>query len=152
MDIKVHDELGGEVKFTLEELKDLAPLHLSLEERVPGVEGKAFDVLSWYRAWRQRQHITIERLPAFMEVEAVDEFQATIPWEQLGQAVFLYEQNGSPLKKGFPIRLYVPDGSSECLNVKSVVHIKFGYEPAFAEASYGFKNQVSLDDLKFKKI
>ncbi|NOU92296.1 molybdopterin-dependent oxidoreductase [Paenibacillus sp. LMG 31456] len=151
MKVSVYDELCGDAEFTVDELKALAPLHLSLKDRVQGVEGKAFDLLTWYGAWRQRQLANTDRTPVYMEVEAVDEFQAKIPWEQLGQAAFLYEQTGEPLKKGFPIRLYVPDGSSECLNVKSVVKIKFSYHGSSAEASYGFKNQVSIEDLKLKK-
>ncbi|MDF2960187.1 MAG: hypothetical protein K0S39_1922 [Paenibacillus sp.] len=151
MKISVYDEVSGAAEFTVEELTSLAPLHLSLEDRVPGTEGKAFDVKAWFREFQQRQQARTDRVPDHMAVEAVDEFQAVIPWGQLDQAVFLYEQNGKPLQKGFPIRLYVPDGSSECLNVKSVVKIRFGYHGAADEATYGFKNQVSVEELKLKK-
>ncbi|MCR8634609.1 molybdopterin-dependent oxidoreductase [Paenibacillus radicis (ex Xue et al. 2023)] len=151
MKVSVYDELCGNAEFTVDELKALAPLHLSLEDRVQGIAGRAFDLPTWYGAWQRQQGADSDRTPTHMEVEAVDEFQAKIPWEQLSQAAFLYEQNGEPLKKGFPIRLYVPDGSSECLNVKSVVKIRFTYQVSSAEATYGFKNQVSIEELKFKK-
>jgi hypothetical protein len=151
MRISVYDELCGNAEFTVDELKALAPVHLAMEDRVQEVEGRAFDVPSWYDAWRQRQGKANGRKPSHMTVEAADEFQASIPWEQLGRAAFLYEQNGQPLKKGFPIRLYVPDGSSECLNVKSVVQIRISYSEGLEEAAYGFKNQISPDELKLKK-
>jgi hypothetical protein len=151
MKISVYDERSGNAEFSIEELAQMAPLHLALQDRVPGVEGEAFEVKAWYRAWRKQRQQVLETEPAYMAVEAVDEFQATIPWEQLDQAVFLYKQNGGPLEKGFPIRLYVPNGSSECLNVKSVVRIRFGYHNVAQEASFGFRNQVSMDELKLWK-
>jgi len=152
MKISIYDELYGSAELTVGEMRALAQESLSLAERVPGVEGKAFDINGWYKAWR-RQPSGSSQAPAYMTVEASDEFQATIPWGQLSKAVFLYEQNGLPLQKGFPLRLYVPDGSSECLNVKSVVKIRFGYNKneVSANAVYGFKNEVSLDSLKLKK-
>ncbi|TDG00648.1 molybdopterin-dependent oxidoreductase [Paenibacillus piri] len=152
MKISIWDEAIGNAQLSTEELKQAAPLHVTLEDRVPGVEGRAFDVKAWYRAQRrQRSPEENGGEPLFMTVEAVDEFQATIPWDELDQAVFLYEQNGAPLQKGFPIRLYVPDGSSECLNVKSVVSIRFGYRHPVEKATYGFKNEVSIEELKLKK-
>lgn len=151
MKITVYDEIGGTEQCTVAEMSSLAPVHFPLEERVPGVKGQAFELKPWFLAWRGKRGAAVNREPVYMIVEAVDEFQATIPWEQLNQAVFLYEQDGKPLQKGFPIRLYVPDGSSECLNVKSVVSIRFEYGQDVTEASYGFKNKVSIEDLKFNK-
>ena len=85
-----------------------------------------------------------------MRVAAADGFEAVIPWEQLDRAVFLYEQNGNPLKKGYPIRLYVPDGTSQCLNVKGVVDIFFLKDAGLGkEASFGFKNNVSIQNMKW---
>ncbi|WP_282936968.1 molybdopterin-dependent oxidoreductase [Paenibacillus sp. RC67] len=151
MNITVYDEIGGTEQCTVMEMSSLAPNHIPLKERVPGVEGQAFELKSWYDAWMNKRQVKTDREPVYMNVEAVDEFQATIPWEQLNQAVFLYEQDGKPLQKGFPIRLYVPDGSSECLNVKSVVSIRFEYGEAVNEASYGFKNRVSIEELRLNK-
>ncbi|WP_028548128.1 molybdopterin-dependent oxidoreductase [Paenibacillus sp. UNC451MF] len=151
MNITVYDDLGGSEQCTVAEMSSLAPNHFPLKERVPGVEGQAFELKSWYHAWMNKRQVNTDREPVLMKVEAVDEFQATIPWNQLNQAVFLYEQDGKPLQKGFPIRLYVPDGSSECLNVKSVVTIWFEYDQTVNEASYGFKNRISIDELKMNK-
>jgi hypothetical protein len=151
MKIQVFDEIYGQTEFTVEEMTALAPLHISMPERMPDVEGKAFELQGWYHAWQKRQNVESDREPTGMTVEAVDEFKAQIPWEQLREAVFLYEQNGGPLIKGYPIRLYVPHGSSECLHVKSVITIRFEYNKSSSDASYGFKNHISLDDLKFKK-
>ncbi|PZE21442.1 molybdopterin-dependent oxidoreductase [Paenibacillus xerothermodurans] len=153
MEIKLYDEQNGKQEISVEELTKLAPLHVDLDERVPGAEGKAFDLKAWYRAWRNERGVPSAAVePTHMTVEAADEFRATIPWNQLDQAVFLYEQNGSSLEKGYPIRLYVPDGSSECLNVKSVIHIHFGYHEVPEKAAYGFKNQVSVEELKLRKL
>ncbi|UUZ80613.1 hypothetical protein LJK88_38115 [Paenibacillus sp. P26] len=112
--------------------------------------GQAFDWLSWHRAWLQRRQAEGSRPPTHIEVEAADEFQARVPWDQLGRALILYAQeNGEPLRKGYPIRLYVPDGSSECLNVKSVVRLSLLYDgEAGMEAAYGYKNTVSPDELR----
>ncbi|AJY77330.1 hypothetical protein VN24_25680 [Paenibacillus beijingensis] len=153
MEIHVHDELNGAATFSVQEIAALAPGHFPITERVEGVSGKAFDWLSWYKAWCERQQGAPARIPTHLQVEAADEFQATVPWNQLDKALFLYAQeNGEPLKKGFPIRLYVPDGSSECLNVKSVVAIRVLYDGAAGdEATYGYKNMVTPDEL-FKTI
>jgi DMSO/TMAO reductase YedYZ molybdopterin-dependent catalytic subunit len=156
MNIRVYDEVNGNGELTVKELTQLAPEHFTLEERVPGVSGQAIDLKLWFRSWTKRQQgeeAGAEKEPVLLRVEAADEFQASIPWSQLDQACLLYAQaDGSPLKKGYPIRLYVPDGSSECLNVKSVVRIQFLYEGlASEEATYGFKNTVTPDQLKLKK-
>jgi hypothetical protein len=125
------------------EMSETATLNFPISERVPGVEGAAFDLKKWYDAWTRQ-----DQLPTHLTVEAVDEFQATIPWSQLDQAAMLYEKSGRPLEKGFPIRLYVPDGSSSCLNVKSIVAIRFLHNQELnEEAVFGFKNQVSADEL-----
>lgn len=137
--------------FSAQEMVALAKEPLNIQDRVPNVEGEAFDLKGWYRSWKRLENEGDEA-PTHVKVEAVDEFQALIPWSQVDQACFLYAQEGQPLKKGYPIRLYVPDGSSECLNVKSIVKVWFLNEPTLGEeATYGFKNKVSLDDLKFKK-
>jgi len=79
---------------------------------------------------------------------ASDEFQATLPIAEARGSYLLFRQDGSPLKKGFPVRVIVPNGSSECLNVKSVVNIEFvSLEKPEQEATYGFKNTVSAEEL-----
>ncbi|MFC4768768.1 molybdopterin-dependent oxidoreductase [Effusibacillus consociatus] len=78
---------------------------------------------------------------------AADEFAATIPISELQEAIFLYKSNGEPLKKGFPVRLIVPDGSSDCLNVKSVVKVEFVAADPADPASFGFKNLVGETEL-----
>jgi hypothetical protein len=153
MKIRINDGVSGQTEFTIDQWITLAPRVVALADRVPGVEGTAVEVQEWYRSW-QKQLQPQERAvsePSQMTVEASDEFQATISWDELGEAVFLYEQGGKPLAKGFPIRLYVPNGSSECLNVKSVIQIRFIYNDVHKEATYGFKNHISLEDLKYRK-
>ncbi|CAN7678786.1 hypothetical protein LJR153_005371 [Paenibacillus sp. LjRoot153] len=150
--IEVSDLHKNKEAFTVDEMVALAELRLNSQDRVPSVEGEAFDLKSWYRNWSNKGKKSAAEEPTHVRVEAVDEFQALIPWGQADQALFLYAQEGQPLKKGYPIRLYVPDGSSECLNVKSIVKVWFLNDPALGEeATYGFKNKVTLDELKFKK-
>lgn len=143
MKITVYENDEKSEFISTDEIVEIATLHFHITDRVPGLEGVAFDLIKWYEAWTKH-----EQQPSHLAVEAVDEFQATIPWSQLGQAAILYEQNGVPLKKGFPIRLYVPDGSSDCLNVKSVVIMRFIHNHELGDkAVFGFKNQISVDEM-----
>ncbi|MBD0382730.1 molybdopterin-dependent oxidoreductase [Paenibacillus sp. WST5] len=152
MRIEVSDPHITNEEYTVSSMVAAAKQLLPLEERVPGVRGEAFDLKSWYFSWKQRHNADRAPEPTHVKVEAIDEFQATLPWSQIEQALFLYAQEGKELKKGYPIRLYVPDGSSECLNVKSVVKLWFLHDDKLGEeATYGFKNTVSPDELKFKK-
>jgi hypothetical protein len=138
-------------KLTVEEMLELKPIKINISERVPGTEGIAMDLYSWYDRWIKARNMTPMVYPTHLSVEAVDEFCATIAWVELQQAALLYEQDGMPLVKGFPLRLFVPDGSSACLNVKSVVKLHFIHEANLdSEASYGFKNKISINELKKK--
>ncbi|WP_409345251.1 molybdopterin-dependent oxidoreductase [Paenibacillus sp. MBLB4367] len=130
----------------------MAGEYLEIGDRVPESEGRAFDFQAWYKAWKDAGKERIEEMPTHLKVEAADEFAATIPWAELGHAAFVYEVNGEPLSKGFPLRLYVPDGSSKCLNVKSVVRITLLHDnQTSGEATYGFMNQINPDDLRIKR-
>lgn len=112
-----------------------------VEDRVPGALGEGFDLLEWYESLSSLT-------PTHLIVRAADEFQATIPWDQLEGALFQYAIGGEPLTKGRPIRLYVPDGTSACLNVKSVVYVRIANDKSLGEeATYGFMNEVSPDQL-----
>ncbi|MGG1519669.1 hypothetical protein ABE504_29980 [Paenibacillus oryzisoli] len=147
--IEVADIRKGTASFTVQEMAAMTGEQIALEERVPGVSGEAFGLKAWYRSWRQSEP---GQEPTHVRVEAVDEFQAQLPWAEADLAVFLYAQDGEPIKKGYPMRLYVPDGSSECLNVKSIVKVWFLQDASLeAEATYGFKNRVTLSDMKLKK-
>jgi hypothetical protein len=138
-------------KLTVKEMLELNPVKINISERVPGIEGKAMDLYSWYDRWLKVRNMTPMVYPTHLSVEAVDEFCATIAWRELHQSVLLYEQEGLPLVKGYPLRLYVPDGSSACLNVKSVVKLHFIHEADLdSAASYGFKNKITIDELKKK--
>jgi hypothetical protein len=140
------------IEMTVEEMVSLAPELLPISERVAGVEGKAFDLKSWYGSLRRRYEAEgVE--PTHLRVTAVDNFEAIIPWTQLDSAAILYAQeNDLPLSKGYPIRLYVPNGSSLCLNVKSLVILHILYDDALGqEAEYGYRNEISLEALKTKK-
>ncbi|WNR43387.1 molybdopterin-dependent oxidoreductase [Paenibacillus roseipurpureus] len=138
--------------YTVEQMVEAAKQQFRVEDRVPSVQGDAFDLKDWHRNWRISHSMEGIAEPTHVQVEAIDEFQARMPWSQVDQALFLYAQEGQPLKKGYPIRLYVPDGSSECLNVKSIVKIWFLHDASLGEeATYGFKNKVTLDEMKLKK-
>jgi hypothetical protein len=152
MRIQVSDPHITKETFTISEMVALAEQKLALADRVPNVQGDAFDLKSWYKSWKSSRKGEYAGEPTHVKVEAVDEFQALMPWSQVDSALFLYAQDGQALKKGYPIRLYVPDGSSECLNVKSIVNVWFLHDTTLGEeATYGFKNKVTLDELKFKK-
>ncbi|QGQ97829.1 hypothetical protein EHS13_24535 [Paenibacillus psychroresistens] len=138
-------------KLSIVELLAMSPIIVNINERVPGVEGRAIDLVSWYDIWAKARGLTVSEYPTHLSVEAADEFCATMAWAELEQAVLLYEQEGQPLVKDAPLRLYVPDGSSACLNVKSVVKLIFIHqEDLDSKATYGFKNKITLDDLKKK--
>jgi len=155
-EIKIeHFELG--VFFTApEEMAKLAGACFSITDRVPEADGEAFEWLLWYTAWLREndpKNAAANKTPGYLIVEAADTFEATIPWEQLEQAAVLYQINGLPLQKAGPIRLYVPNGSSRCLNVKSIVKLKIGrdVQNIQVEAAYGFKNTFSVDDMRINK-
>ncbi|WP_246096600.1 hypothetical protein [Paenibacillus sinopodophylli] len=140
---------------TPKDMASLAGASFGIAERVPETSGEAFDWQSWYTNWVEEQNGS-EAMPepSHLIVEAADTFEAVIPWEELGDAAVLYAQEGQPLTKSGPIRLYVPNGSSRCLNVKSIVKLRFvrHAEGAIPEdASYGFKNTITVDQLRMTK-
>ncbi|TYP71198.1 hypothetical protein [Paenibacillus methanolicus] len=138
---------------TPEEMATLAGSAFPLGDRVEGGGGEAFDFAAWYGSWRAAQGLTeASPRPTHLKVEAADTFEALIPWAQLQDAAFQFAQDGKPLAKGGPIRLYAPNGSSECLNVKSVVVCRFlRLEQEQDEASYGFKNTFSPQEMLKKR-
>ncbi|WP_337098982.1 hypothetical protein [Paenibacillus sp. YIM B09110] len=151
-----HSHYGHSVTEAAQMAK-IAGEHFDIGQRVPEVSGEAFDLLTWYTNWlalhEDREANSV--LPTILKVEAVDTFEATIPWDQLAHAAVLFEKDGEPLGQNGPIRLYVPDGSSKCLNVKSIVTMRIeceanGAADAEREASYGFKHTFTKDDM-FKK-
>jgi hypothetical protein len=148
MEIDLYDFRYGHEAVAFRTLIQAAPIHLPMNERVPTVEGNAFELKAWYGHWIATKQGRTAHDPTHLQVEAIDEFQATIPWSQLDEAVFLYAQEGKDLIKGYPLRLYVPHGSSECLHVKSVVKMWFLDAPDLGhEATYGFKNAISIEQL-----
>lgn len=148
MQIHIMDPHIGQLHVTPDEWADEATLKFNLNERVTGIPGEAFDLKEWHKRWRNKNSIIDLAEPTHLRVTAVDEFTALIPWGQLEMAAFQYAINGEKLSKGYPIRLYVPNGSSDCLNVKGVVQVELLYEPALGdEAKFGFKNQIKLEDM-----
>ncbi|EFM10192.1 hypothetical protein PaecuDRAFT_3151 [Paenibacillus curdlanolyticus YK9] len=150
-----HDEFGIE-SWTAEAMAELAGESFPIGERVPETVGNAFDWAIWYEEWlhllAHTSHCKLSP-PKQLKLYAADQFEAVIPWEQLQDAAVLFaEPDGSPLAKGGPIRLFVPNGSSKCLNVKSIVRIVVStQEEGSDEATYGFKQQFSLEDMTIKK-
>ncbi|MBD2872569.1 hypothetical protein [Paenibacillus arenilitoris] len=150
-----HYALGSSAT-TAEAMAELAGGHFPIADRVPGAAGEAFDWHRWHNAWLKsagREETAGTGTPTHLAVEAADGFEATIPWEQLTHAAVLFAVGNEPLSAAGPIRLYVPSGSSKCLNVKSIVKLKIGHNAASGEieASYGFKRTFSADDLRMKK-
>jgi hypothetical protein len=138
--------------FTVQDMLSLGFTSVDIAERVPGVDGLAMDLTSWYALWVKWSGQPASQLPTHLQVDAADEFSAVIGWQELQTAALLYEQGGLPLIKGYPLRLYVPDGSSACLNVKSVIKLEFLHQADLDhQATYGFKNNLSVQDLKKKK-
>ncbi|WP_169713752.1 molybdopterin-dependent oxidoreductase [Paludifilum halophilum] len=130
---------------TWEAANDLDDQTVQPGERVPGLEGEAFSLKSLLEQAGVADDVT------HLIFHATDEFQADIPLGELEQAFLLYSQEGRPLTRAYPARLYVPDGSSNCLNVKSVRRIqaviRTGHE-AEQEASFGFKQVMRPDDIR----
>ncbi|MBW5447786.1 hypothetical protein GE107_17160 [Cohnella sp. CFH 77786] len=128
------------------EMAELAGESFPASGRVPGTAGEGFDLAAWTAALSSRfpSAFAAPSAPTHLIVKAADEFEAVVPWDQLKGAFFLFSQDGAPLAKGGPLRLYVPDGTSACLNVKSVTDIRFAADPGRGnEASYGFRNEIS---------
>jgi hypothetical protein len=148
-----HFKLGLSVTRPFEMAK-LAGGSFPIADRVPDAKGEAFDWHSWYSGWLRMSGQGVAAVtPSHLIVEAVDTFEAVIPWEQLGQAAVLFSINGEPLTNAGPIRLYVPNGSSKCLNVKSIVKLKFDHQLSErqSEATYGFKHTFTAQDLRMNK-
>ncbi|XEC96432.1 hypothetical protein AB6A23_07775 [Paenibacillus tarimensis] len=136
-----------------QEMAELAGGTFDISERVPNAEGKAFDFHSWYKAWRHQNGLDEDiSVPNQLTVEAADTFEAVIPWSQLENAAVLYASpDGGALTKSGPIRLYAPNGTSDCLNVKSIVLMRFMHDGSHnREAHYGFKNVFTPDELRKK--
>ncbi|MFC5647632.1 hypothetical protein ACFPYJ_00515 [Paenibacillus solisilvae] len=147
------DHFGQQTQETFPDIMaELAGAVFPLSEIVAGAAGEAFDFSEWYSAWRTKQGIHEDfPQPTHLKVEAADTFEALIPWEQLTDAAVQFTIDGEPLPKG-PVRLYVPNGSSECLNVKSVVACRFIHEEASrGDVSYGFKSVFTPQDMQFKR-
>ncbi|WP_028609909.1 hypothetical protein [Paenibacillus harenae] len=148
-----HFELGRRTTNAVE-MAELAGESFPIADRVPETAGEAFDWHRWYKAWLRYCGVhTPAETPTQLIVEAADTFEAAIPWEQLEQAAVLYSVAGEPLTAAGPIRLYVPNGSSKCLNVKSIVKLTIGQNAGSGshDASYGFKRTFKADDLRMKK-
>jgi hypothetical protein len=146
--IAIHHD-GLEVRSaTPRSMAELAGETFPIHERVPEADGEAFDWGGWYEAWRRTNDLEHGPRPTHLKVEAADGFEATMPWEQLANAAVLYASGGASLMKGGPIRIYVPSGTSKCLNVKSVVTLRILYQPERGgEAEYGFKNVFNPSEL-----
>ncbi|REE82659.1 hypothetical protein A8990_11723 [Paenibacillus taihuensis] len=141
------------IAVTPEDMAALAGRVFPLSERITGGAGEAFDFAEWLDAFRSQQGILQEEpLPTHLKVEAADTFEALIPWEQLKDAAVQFAVDGAPLPKGGPVRLYVPNGSSECLNVKSVIVFRLLHDEARSgEVSYGFKSTFTPDEMRLKR-
>jgi hypothetical protein len=146
--IRHHD---GTSTFALgtEEMAELSGAVFPLRERVPGTEGDAFDFAAWYAAWTLREGLAGAPEPTHLNVVAGDSFEATIPWSQLQDAAVLFRVAGEPLRRGGPVRLYVPNGTSACLNVKNVIAFRTIHDPESGDDSeYGFRNVFSPEELR----
>ncbi|PWW01158.1 hypothetical protein DFQ01_11048 [Paenibacillus cellulosilyticus] len=154
--IEIEHEQFGVEQWTAAVMSELAGDVFAIETRVPGASGLAFDWQKWFEEWLFLLSYTTQcklSPPTHLKLYAADSFEAIIPWEQLRDAAVLFaEEDGSPLTQAGPIRFYVPNGTSKCLNVKNVVRVVISTEELPSdEAAYGFKQQWSADELKMKK-
>lgn len=139
------------LSISIDEIKALGGKWFPIRERVEGAAGLAVDFRTWYAAWRaQVDAVGLTEEPATLRVKAKDTFEAQIPWSQLADAALgIADDDGGPLSRGGPVRLYVPSGSSDCLHVKQLVLLQFVQTSLpDEEASYGFKNVFSPEDLR----
>lgn len=116
--------------------------HIDVPSVVPNCSGTAVSVISFLDFVQPMQDCT------HVIFKANDEFQATIPFAELKDALLIFKQDGALLEKGFPLRLFIPDGWSECLNIKSVTTIEF-VQNTYGESksTFGFKNLIQLSEL-----
>ncbi|GGE24075.1 hypothetical protein GCM10011571_27740 [Marinithermofilum abyssi] len=142
-EIRVDGAVKTPLTFTYERMQSLDE-GLDPAERVPELRGNAVSLKALLTQAGMLQGAT------HVVFHAADDFQADIPLTDLEQAFILYARDGQPLSKAYPARLYVPDGSSHCLNVKSVIRIEVVNRPGEErnkKASYGFKNVVPTDEI-----
>ncbi|ALS26872.1 hypothetical protein IJ21_14680 [Paenibacillus sp. 32O-W] len=144
-----HEDIGEELT-DAEAMAALAGETFPIRERVPEAAGEALDWLSWYAAWRAARGLTAgDAGPTHLKLEAADGFEAIVPWEQLSGAAVVFAMDGGPLAKNGPLRFYVPNGTSKCLNVKQVIGISIERDRNFrGEASYGFKTTFQPEELR----
>ncbi|MFS0727271.1 hypothetical protein [Paenibacillus sp. 1P07SE] len=145
-----HDGLEPQ-SVTVEELRSLGGEVFPISERVAGASGLAVDFRSWYIQWRSLMDPSgTAPEPMTLKVRAKDTFAAQIPWTQLEGAAFgIADNDGGPLSRGGPVRLYVPAGTSDCLHVKQLVALQFDQAALPAgEAAYGFKNVFAPEELR----
>ena len=147
--IRVTDGAAAEVAFeTSEAFADVVSDKIDAGSRLEAASGRAVDWQAWFEAWSVT-YGNGESKPTHLEVTAKDEFHAVIPWAELKDAFVVYAQaDGQPLAKAYPLRLYTPNGSSECLNVKSVVELRIHDDASLGEkATFGFRNVLTPEQL-----
>lgn len=138
---------------TPDEMANIAGRVFPAAERMNGAAGEAFDLREWFANWKSLRGVSAEESPpTHLKVEAADGFEALIPWEQTKDAAVQFAVDGKPLGERGPVRLFVPNGSSECLNVKRVVACRFlWHDEADEGASYGFKRVFSAEEMRYKR-
>jgi|SRR5699024_2540510 len=109
---------GRLIPVTFENLESWKDTTIPVEDYVPNKQAEAV-----YVKQILEQHTLSNDVNQAVFI-ADDGFQQKVDKEELGQAFLVFKQNGERLTKGYPVRLYVPDGQSDCLNVKSVVQIQ----------------------------
>lgn len=91
---------------------------IPVDDYVPGKEGEAVFLMGLLK------NLGVENEDFSDAIfTAGDGYEQKIQRMDLQSAFLLFKQKGEPLKKGFPVRLYVPTSENDCLNVKSVVKI-----------------------------
>jgi DMSO/TMAO reductase YedYZ molybdopterin-dependent catalytic subunit len=125
--------IGGEVENGPLELghAELAALepHWQVEDvgrLVPGRTGRAVTlrgVLGLAPPRKGARHLHVE--------SGEGGFAISLPLEEAGEAVIVYELDGAPLPpaKGGPFRLLVPGHPDECVHVKALARLALGRAP-----------------------
>jgi len=109
---------GQVVPISFEDLESLKDLTIPVDDYVPRKQAEAVSL----KDLLQRYSISPDYSHAIFTAE--DGFLQKIARQELDRAFFVFKQKGEPLTKGFPVRLYIPENESDCLNVKSVVRIQ----------------------------
>lgn len=77
--------------------------------------------------------------PTSFEVCGTDGFYAAVPWRSAEQAMFRFPVDADHAATSGGLRLFVRNSDNACLNVKSIVDIRFEYDDELEKPVFGSK-------------